>query len=247
MKPVKLNLENSNDYFTREAFKVLRTNIQFCGVDTKVISFTSCEPNEGKTYICVELARAMSEAGLKVLLIDTDMRKSVMASRYSDEKGIIGLSQYLSGMAERDDIIYTAENVGFDLVFSGIFPPNPVELLGSKRFKTFIEEERSNYDYILIDTAPVGIVIDGAVVASICDGAVIVISVGMVSYRFVQHVRQQIEKSGCHVLGVVLNRAYKADSTYSKKYYGKYKGYYYMSEPYQKKAKKYQAAANDNK
>ena len=105
MKPVKLNLENSNDYFTREAFKVLRTNIQFCGVDTKVISFTSCESNEGKTYICVELARAMSEAGLKVLLIDTDMRKSVMASRYSDEKGIIGLSQYLSGMAERDESI----------------------------------------------------------------------------------------------------------------------------------------------
>jgi capsular exopolysaccharide synthesis family protein len=198
MKSVKLNLKNTNDYYTREAFKVLRTNIQFCGTDIKVICFTSCESNEGKTYICVELARAMAEAGIKVLLIDTDMRKSVMASRYSAEKGIVGLSQYLSGMVERDDIIYTAENVGFDLVFAGIFPPNPVELLGSKRFKKFIEDEKNNYDYILIDTPPVGIVIDGAVVTANCDGAVIVVSIGMMSYRFVQQVKEQIEKSGCH-------------------------------------------------
>jgi len=231
MKPVKLNLENSNDYFTREAFKVLRTNIQFCGTDIKVIAFTSCESNEGKTYVCVELARAMAEGGHKVLFIDADMRKSVVASRYTEEKGVVGLSQYLSGMAERDEVIYTVEDIGFDLIFAGIFPPNPVELLGSKRFKQLLEEEQNNYDYILIDTPPVGVVIDGAVVAANCDGAVIVISSGTISYRFVQQVKQQIEKSGCHVLGMVLNNVRRLNGAYKKKYYGNYKGYgYYAKE-----------------
>ena len=93
MKPIKFNLNNSTDYYTREAFKVLRTNIQFCGTDIKVIAFTSCESNEGKTYVCVELARAMAEAD-KVLFIDADMRKR-SSPAIPEKKGAVGLSQYL--------------------------------------------------------------------------------------------------------------------------------------------------------
>ncbi len=253
MKPIKFNFENSNDYYIREAFKVLRTNIQFCGADIKVIALTSCESNEGKTFVCIELARAMAEGGHKVLFIDTDMRKSVIASRYTEETGFVGLSHYLSGMAGRDEVIYTVENGGFDLIFAGIFPPNPVELLGSNCFRQLLEEEKENYDYILIDTPPVGMVIDGAVVSACCDSAIIVVSAGVISYRFVQQVKQQIEKSGCHVLGVVLNHVHKLNGAYSKKYYGNYKGYgYYATQPEKKKKKNTRPqqtiiAANDNK
>jgi capsular exopolysaccharide synthesis family protein len=227
MIPIRLKFESSTDYFVSEAFKVLRTNIQFCGTDVKVISITSCEANEGKTTICLELAKAMSESGKKVLLIDADMRKSVMVTKYADEKGVTGLSQYLSGMAEKGDIIYTAENGGFDIIFAGKFPPNPVELLGSTRFKKLIDEVKPNYDYILIDSPPLGLVIDGAVIASLCDSAVIVISTDMIKYRFALNVKQQLEKSGCHILGVILNHIQKKNSTYYKKYhgYGYYSGY----------------------
>ncbi len=230
MIPIKLKFKTTDDYFTREAFKVLRTNIQFCGTDVKVIAITSCESHEGKSTVSAELARAMAETGKKVLLIDADMRKSVMIARYSEEKGVIGLSQYLSGMANKEDVIYTAEKEGFDIIFAGKFPPNPVELLGSMRFKKLIEESKEDYDYVIIDAPPLGMVIDGAVIASLCDGAIIVVSIDMVKYRYVLNVKNQLEKSGCHILGVILNHVQKKKGTYYKKYYQKYQGYGYYAE-----------------
>lgn len=220
MIPIKLKFDESDDYFTREAFKGLRTNIQFCGTDVKVIAFTSNFANEGKTTVCIELSRAMAESGKKVLLIDADMRKSVMATTYSDAVGIVGLSQYLSGMEEKENVVYTEEDNGFDIVFAGQFPPNPVELLGGNKFKKFIEEEKLNYDYIIIDAPPIGMVIDAAVVASVCDSAVLVISVDTVRYRQALESKYLLEKSGCHVLGVVLNQVnYNKKGRRSRKYY----------------------------
>jgi capsular exopolysaccharide synthesis family protein len=229
MLPIKLKFESTNDYFTREAFKVLRTNIQFCGIDVKVIAVTSCESHEGKTTVCAELSRAIAESGKKVLLIDADMRKSVMIARYSEEKGVVGLSQYLSGMVNKEDVIYTAEGEGFDIIFAGKFPPNPVELLGSTRFKKLIEESKADYDYVIIDAPPLGMVIDGAVIASNCDSAIIVVSIDMVRYSYVLNVKSQLEKSGCHILGVILNHVQKKNGTYYKRYYQKYQGYGYYS------------------
>lgn len=210
MIPIKFKFDN-DDYFTGEAFKKLRTNIMFCGTDVRVIAFTSCGMYEGKTTVCIELARAMAKVGKKVLLIDSDMRKSVMLTRYTDEKGIVGLSQYLSGMVEKDKVIYSADVSDeqscdkFDIVFAGLFPPNPAELLGGSKFKEFIEEEKKNYDYIIIDTPPLGAVIDAAIVAAVCDSAVMVIGINTVKYRQAIDVKNQLEKSGCRVLGVVLN------------------------------------------
>ncbi len=218
-----------NDYFTREAFKGLRTNILFCGTDIKVITLTSCEAHEGKTTISMELARAMAESGKRVLLIDADMRKSVMIARYAEEKGVVGLSQYLSGMSEKEEVVFTAEDQNFDIIFAGKFPPNPVELLGSKRFKELLESERENYDYIFIDAPPLGLVVDAAVIAANSDGAIIVVSTDTVKYRFAQNVKNQLQKSGCQVLGVVLNHIHKRSNAFYKRYYQKYQGYGYYS------------------
>lgn len=230
MKTIDFKFENTDNYYNREAFKSLRTNVQFCGTDVKVITLTSCDANEGKTTITLELARAMAESGKRVLVIDADMRKSVMMSRYAEGVGYMGLSQYLSGMAEIEDVVFTAQNEKFDVIFAGKYPPNPVELLGGTRFAQLLESKKTKYDYIFIDTPPLGMVIDSAVVAAMCDSAIIVVSVGRIKYRLLQNVKAQLEKSGCRILGVVLNHTVKKKGSYYKKYYGKYQGYGYYSK-----------------
>lgn len=230
MQKVTLKLPQMEDYFTNESFKALRTNIQFCGTDVKLITFTSCDSNEGKTTISVGLAAAMADSGKRVLVIDTDMRKSVLLSKYVEESGLPGLSQYLSGMAKLEEVIFTVDGKGFDVIFAGKFPPNPVELLGGSRFKELLESKKSNYDYILIDSSPLGLVIDSAVVASNCDSAVIVVSAGKNKWRFVNSVKAQLEKSGCRILGVILNHTERRSDSYYRKHYGRYQGYGYYSK-----------------
>ncbi|MFR5667135.1 MAG: polysaccharide biosynthesis tyrosine autokinase, partial [Enterocloster bolteae] len=115
-----------------------------------------------------------------------------------------------------------------DMVLSGPFSPNPAELLEDELFKTMIESVKEIYDYIIIDTPPMANVIDGAIIASQCDGAVIVIESGAISYRLVQKVRSQLEKSGCRILGAVLNRVGGGyEHSYYEKYYGRRGGKYY--------------------
>lgn len=225
MKQIKLIFEFKSEYFTSEAYKTLRTNIQFCGADVKVIALTSCEAHEGKTTVCLDLARAFAEAGKKVMLIDADMRQSVSVSRYTGESGFKGLSQLLLGQATIEDVKYNTD-AGFDIIFAGKFPPNPAELLGSGLFRELIENEKPYYDYILIDTPPLGLVIDAAVIATACDSAIIVIGADMVSYKKVETVKSQLQKAGCRILGAVLNHVKHKGDRYYKKYYGK-AGYSY--------------------
>ena len=222
------------DYSSKEAYKSFRTNIMFCGSDRKVIGFTSCLPNEGKSTISMGIAKSLAEVGKRVLLIDADMRKSNLQSIWLGEDAgeVVGLSQFLSGQAERDEAIYATQYEGFHIVFSGPYPPNPVELLDSERFRSFVREVREEYDYVLIDNAPVGLVIDAAVVARACDGVILVMAISRVSARLARSCKAQIEKSGCALLGAVLNRTERRRRAYYKK-----KGEYYYYH-YEKKKEK---------
>lgn len=215
------------DYRANEAFKTLKTNIQFCGDDIKVITFTSCTPNEGKSSISFNLAVSFAESGKKVLLVDADLRKSVLAGRY--KVGVIdsGLTHYLSGQANLEKILLKTDIENLDIIFAGTFSPNPVELLEHKRFSDMIKTLREVYDYIIIDTPPLGSVIDSAVVAKISDGAVIVVECNAISYRFAQDVKAQLEKSECRIIGAILNKVPMMEKGYYSKYYGKYNGKYY--------------------
>ena len=159
MKNVSINNIKKQNYSIRESFKALRTNFLFCGAENKVVLITSCVKNEGKSTISIELSKSLSLSEKKVLLIDADLRKSMFASKYTTNDGnISGLSEYLSGQAEYDDILYGTQNENLNLIFAGAVPPNPVELLGSQKFEKLITRARDEYDYIIIDAAPLGAV-----------------------------------------------------------------------------------------
>lgn len=214
------------DYSATEAYKSLRTNLQFCGEDKKVIAITSCTPNEGKSSVTMNLAISLADVGKKVLLVDADLRKSVLVGRTKVKGMSKGLTHYLSRQASLIDVICSTNVPNFHMIFAGPVPPNPAELLGGKLFKEMIKSLRKIYDYILIDTPPLGSVIDSVVVAEECDGSVLVIESGVISYRFAQEVKGQLEKSNCPILGVILNKVDMSKQRYYGKYYGKYYGEY---------------------
>lgn len=218
----------TKDYFYEEAIKTLRTNIQFTGRDMRTIFFTSCFPNEGKSDITFQLAREIGNLGKKVLLVDADIRKSTYASRYRVKQTVVGLSQYLSGQIDKHFIRYQTNFPNMDIIFAGPVAPNPSELLEEAAFGELLERMRLDYDYIIVDTPPIGSIIDAAIIAKKCDGAVLVIESERVSYKVVQRAKDQIEKTGCKLLGAVLNKVdLKKDKYYSKYgYYKKYGGYY---------------------
>lgn len=225
MNQVTIKQEKAG-YQISEAYKSLRTNLQFCGEDKKVVAITSCTPNEGKSSVSMQLAISLAESGKRVLLVDADLRKSVLMGRTKvNQQGTKGLTHFLSGQCTIQDTICATNVKNFHLIYSGPFPPNPAELLGGKSFQTTIAALRKVYDYIILDTPPLGSVIDGAIVAEICDGAIMVIESGVISYRFAQEVKEQLEKSNCPILGVVLNKIDVQKQSYGKyhsKYYGEY-------------------------
>lgn len=227
MKTIELIFEDSSNYFIKEAFNTLRTNVLFSGKNIKTIVVTSCFAHEGKSTVSIEMSRSLAEAGKQVLHIDADLRKSVLVSRHTKERGICGLSQLLSGQISMEDAIYHSQIEGLDIVFSGPYPPNPTELMGQSAFKEFLDANCDAYDYIIIDAPPLGLVIDAAVIAAVCDGAIMVINTGNVKYRVAQSVKEQLEKSGCKILGVVLNQVSRRHSSGGKNSYyaSKYEAY----------------------
>lgn len=215
-KKVSFNTASTKDYVTNEAYKALRTNLLFSGKDVKTILVTSSNEDEGKSTISTELSKSLADAGKKTLFIDADMRKSVILKNNDSVKG---LSELLLDMCTADEVIYGTQNENFDVLFSGHFPPNPVEILGSPRFKELLEELKKVYDYIIIDTPPVGLVIDAAVIAEACDGAILIVAYRKTDRKSAKNAKEQIEKSGCKVLGAVINEVEKKNSSYAGKYY----------------------------
>lgn len=166
------------DFRAKEAFKTLRTNIEFSGDDVKVVAVTSATPNEGKSSVSFELAVSFAQTGKQTLLIDADLRKSVMRSRYKRGKIKYGLTNYLAGKQELTDVMCTTDIPNFYMIFAGPVPPNPSELLGNNKFRTLIDTGRKSFDMIIIDTPPVGSVIDAAIVSKHCDGVAVVMEMG---------------------------------------------------------------------
>lgn len=235
MKKTFVHESDKFSYYVKESFKTLRTNFLFCGSDIKTVLITSCVKNEGKSTVSLELAKSLAISDKKVILIDCDLRKSVLSTKYTDnEEEVLGLSEFLSGQAEIGDVLYSTQLENLDIIFAGAVPPTPVELLGSAKFENLIKSMREQYDYVIVDAAPLGAVIDAAVIGSFCDGAAIVVSCNEISYRFAKEVKEQLERADCKILGVILNRVPTKSSSYYSRYYKKYYGKYSRTSGYGK-------------
>ncbi len=210
------------DHYASEAYKTLRTNIEFSGSDNKVIVLTSSTPNEGKSTVALGLAVSLCDNGKRVLFVDADLRRSVLIGRHRVTKEVKGLSHYLSGQAEMNDVVCRTQEPGLFVIFAGVVPPNPSELLGQKQFEQLIDRAREMYDYVIIDAPPLGSVIDAAVISRVCDASVFVVAANTVSYKYVRSVKEQLEKTGCPIIGVVLNKVDLKNNRYYGKYYGHY-------------------------
>ena len=230
----QINIQNlpQPDYFVQAELDRLRVNVGFAGADKKVIMVTSTVPNEGKSYISQSLWLELAKAGNRVILVDADMRKSDLRNTLrlttaSGEK-LVGLSHYLAGYTNIEDVIYET-NLGQAYIIPTLTLVNPSLLLEGDRVDKLLSHLRENYDYVIVDTPPLGIVSDGQMFASKCDGCILVIRAHETSKSSVKNSIRQIESVNCPLLGVVLNRVegtrargYYSKSYYSKGYYSKY-------------------------
>ncbi|HGK3103139.1 TPA: polysaccharide biosynthesis tyrosine autokinase CpsD [Streptococcus pneumoniae] len=189
-----------------EYYNALCTNIQLSGDKLKVISVTSVSPGEGKTTTSVNIAWSFARAGYKTLLIDGDTRNSVISGFFKSREKITGLTEFLSGTADLSHGLCDTNIENLFVVQSGSVSPNPTALLQSKNFNDMIETLRKYFDYIIVDTAPIGIVIDAAIITQKCDASILVTATGEVNKRDVQKAKQQLKQTGKLFLGVVLNK-----------------------------------------
>ncbi len=203
-----------------EYYNALCTNIQLSGDKLKVISVTSVNSGEGKTTTSVNIARSFARAGYKTLLIDGDTRNSVISGVFKSREKITGLTEFLSGTADLSYGLCDTNIENLFVVQSGSVSPNPTALLQSKNFNDMIETLRKYFDYIIVDTPPVGIVIDAVIITQKCDASILVTATGEANKRDVQKAKQQLEQTGKLFLGVVLN---KLDISVDK--YGVYASY----------------------
>lgn len=223
-------------YAIEEALNRLRINISFLGEDARKLMVVSSEPNEGKSFVAMNLWRQLAAAGEKSILVDADLRNSVMVGTYEikrkDGRKLYGLSDYLSGGPTRklDGCI-----LGTDLPNGDILPNvnniiNPSMLLESKKFSDMLDRLSEMYRYVVLDVPPLGLVSDGERIGSLCDGAIFVVRSGVTPRAVIRASRAQLERAGCPVLGVVLSRASTSKGGYYSKYYGKYYGSGYYGE-----------------
>ena len=197
MQKINLVIPDNMDYRTSEAYRTLRTNVLFCGEEINAIAVTSCTPGEGKSEVSFRLAESLAETDRKILYIDADLRRSVFSKRYQVTQEVKGLSHYLSGQEELGAVVCATNISNLHVILPGPVPPNPSELLGNEHFRQLMEKTHALYDYIIIDTPPLGSVIDAAVIAKECDGAMLVIENDAISYKMAQKVERQLERSGC--------------------------------------------------
>lgn len=235
MQKIRLYREDM-DFRCREAYRTLRTNVEYSGEGIKVVTVTSCLPGEDKSTTAFELAKVFAQQGKKTLLIDADLRKSQMSNISVDGPVKNGLTNFLVGKQSVMDILTETDLRNLFVIFAGYVPPNPSELLSSEGFHSLIEASREAFDMVIIDTPPIGSAIDGAIVAKQTDGAILVIKQASVSYPLAKHVKQQLTSLGIKILGCVLNEVGSGKKGVYGRYYSKYysDGGRYFGKAYQK-------------
>lgn len=209
-----------------EAFRVLRTNIQFLGLDQplKTILVTSASPAEGKTTTIANLAVAFAQSGMRVCIVDADLRRPMVAKTF-DIDNWSGLTTALLGQKSVESTVRETTVPGLYVLPSGPIPPNPAELLGSQRMTNLLAELEANFDMVLVDTPPILAVTDAAVLAPKVGGVVLVVRSGKVDRRQALRAKEALAAVKANVLGAVLG-AVEGDGEdgYYYYYYGSNEG-----------------------
>lgn len=191
-----------------EAFRVLRTNMQFVEVDNEKRMFvvSSPLPGEGKSTTTVNLAVTLAMAGQRVALVDCDLRRPMLATRL-DVDGIVGTTSVLIGQVKLDDALQTLDDSGVQVLASGPIPPNPSELLQSQAMAELIADLRERFDVVLLDAPPLLPVTDSAILATQVDGLLLVARHGKTTHDQLDHALERVSAVGGKVVGVVINMA----------------------------------------
>lgn len=223
-----------------EAYRSMRTNI-LLSLDTNkpsVILITSTVGSDGKTMSSLNAAAAFAQTGIKVLLIDGDMRRSKVHEHLEIKRGA-GLSECLVGEAKFEDVLRKTETEKLKVITAGTVPDNPAELLGSNRMTELLKWAKSNFDFVVIDSPPLAAVTDSQIMASMVDGVIAIARPGHTPRRALMHIRELIDNQHAKVLGVALNNIGRGGGRYGSGGYGPY-SYYgkYASEPYAADSKK---------
>lgn len=211
-----------------ESFKNLRANLTFALADKKdepkVIIITSAEQGDGKSTTCINLAEAYADSNAKVLVIDADLRRPKLAQYADEDKKQLGLSDYLGGFCKLEDVIVRPKGFSFDCIFSGTVPPNPSELLMIDEAESMLKTLSEKYDYIFIDTPPVGVVAETIYLTQFVSGVIMVAKRESSHVYKVKEAISLLEFANANILGFVINDAYDLNA---KKYYYRRKRYYY--------------------
>ena len=214
------------DYAGSEAMNTICSNLTFSGKNIKKIVITSCEPNDGKSFVAFQVAVNMARRGKKVLLMDADLRLSVMNAHYDiqlEGKGT-GLAHYLSGQSPFEETMYETNIPNVFFIPIGTDVQTPLSLIATPDFDRLVRTLGESFDMVIIDAPPVGLVIDAAEIAKSCDGSVLVMEYGKTHRRALMEAKQQMERTGTPILGCILNKV-TMDRLSTKKYYsygGKY-------------------------
>lgn len=219
-----------------EAYRTFRTNLQFARLDTplKTILVTSSGPGEGKSTTVANLAITMAQMGTNTLLVDSDLRRPILHSIFNLQR-TPGLTNYLAGNVPLGEIIQPTPIENLSLLTCGVLPPNPSELLGSKKMKQLLEELKERFETILFDSPPVIAVTDAAVLSTLLDGVVLVVSSGYTSREAVIRGITLLENVKSRLIGGVLNKI-KVESVYGSYHYYYY--YHYYGRTKEKRRKK---------
>ncbi|MGM0635373.1 MAG: GumC family protein [Bacteroidota bacterium] len=210
-----------------ESFRILRTNLNFMGLskskkstEGKVILVTSTTKGEGKTFTAVNLAATIASTKNKVLLVGADLRNPQVHNYLGFKKTIKGLSQFLvDDTTSLTDIKLdkVQDKFDFDVVLSGDIPPNPSELLLNGRFEEFVEQAKSQYDYVIIDSAPTILVTDSVIISDSVDATLYMIRAGVTDTQLLEHIRDTYKKSKLKNIGIVFN-GLSSDGAYAYNY-----------------------------
>jgi capsular exopolysaccharide synthesis family protein len=210
-----------------EAYRSLRTNISFSSVDDaiRVVMVTSAKPGEGKTTTAVNLAVAYAQADKKVLILDADLRKPMM-HQILNVSNRIGFTTLLANPCTIEQAVAATHISNLSLLTSGPIPPNPSEMLGSRRMAELLDELKTQFDIIIIDTPPALAVTDAQIVASRCDGVLLVVDAGKIKREHALKAKSNLERASARLLGVVLNNKNRKDvEAYYYDYYGAQDGH----------------------